>query len=381
MTAGETVPCGLCGKPTMMTGTKRCDACWELEGRIHRDPALARRILAECDPTLPGGVTKKTLIQALQDSGMVYDAGGGIMKPSVREDMDLTQEIDELYAALSTHHAAPGAPQQEASGAHYLTDAQITGLHEVALRIFNAPGATQTTKDVIEWFIRILRVQADGASRAAATAPAGGVTEQSAEESSDGRHEQLRFDVHGGVPVGASSDGTLSAKQVSSLTDKLWNSAEVMSLNAELGLTMDQLVSLVNAVLPLTTAAQPTAPAGGVTDEQWRASKYGQEAAKLADDYLALNAEVVALREQVAALTTAARAAEPEPCRPDILERLTYHAYERDDLTIDECWSVLAEGWKKVHGRTERQMVMQIIGLIAASPTPPTGTSQGEGEK
>ena len=39
------VPCGLCGTPTPMTGTKRCDRCWELESRIHGDPALAQKIL------------------------------------------------------------------------------------------------------------------------------------------------------------------------------------------------------------------------------------------------------------------------------------------------------------------------------------------------
>lgn len=41
----ETVPCGLCGTPTHMTGTKRCDRCRELESRIKGDPELARRIL------------------------------------------------------------------------------------------------------------------------------------------------------------------------------------------------------------------------------------------------------------------------------------------------------------------------------------------------
>jgi hypothetical protein len=28
-----------------MTGTKRCDGCWELERRIHSNPELARKIL------------------------------------------------------------------------------------------------------------------------------------------------------------------------------------------------------------------------------------------------------------------------------------------------------------------------------------------------
>lgn len=49
----ETVPCGLCGKPTRMTGTKRCDGCWELESRIQGDPVLAAKILAACTQVKP----------------------------------------------------------------------------------------------------------------------------------------------------------------------------------------------------------------------------------------------------------------------------------------------------------------------------------------
>ena len=57
-----------------------------------------------------------------------------------------------------------------------------------------------------------------------------------------------------------------------------------------------------------------------------------------------------------------------EPVRPDILERLTYHAYERDDLTVSECLDVLTSCWAKVRGRTERQLVMQILALLAGAP-------------
>ncbi len=32
----HTVPCAMCGDPTRMTGTKRCDACWEAERQIDR---------------------------------------------------------------------------------------------------------------------------------------------------------------------------------------------------------------------------------------------------------------------------------------------------------------------------------------------------------
>lgn len=43
----ETVPCRLCGEPTYMKNTKLCDRCYELVTRIHGDPEMARRILAE----------------------------------------------------------------------------------------------------------------------------------------------------------------------------------------------------------------------------------------------------------------------------------------------------------------------------------------------
>lgn len=70
-------------------------------------------------------------------------------------------------------------------------------------------------------------------------------------------------------------------------------------------------------------------------------------------------------------LVSPAPAAQAEQHRPDVLERLTYHALERDDLTLEECLSFLADGWRKVHGRTERQMVMQILALLAGAPAQP----------
>ena len=43
------VPCELCGKPTAMTGTKRCDRCWELETRIRMDMELAKKIIVRLE--------------------------------------------------------------------------------------------------------------------------------------------------------------------------------------------------------------------------------------------------------------------------------------------------------------------------------------------
>ena len=41
----KTTLCRLCGTPTPMLGTKLCDRCWELEGRIEMDFALALKIV------------------------------------------------------------------------------------------------------------------------------------------------------------------------------------------------------------------------------------------------------------------------------------------------------------------------------------------------
>lgn len=43
------IPCELCGEPTSMLGTKRCDRCWELERRIESDPALTMKIIDDME--------------------------------------------------------------------------------------------------------------------------------------------------------------------------------------------------------------------------------------------------------------------------------------------------------------------------------------------
>lgn len=88
-----------------------------------------------------------------------------------------------------------------------------------------------------------------------------------------------------------------------------------------------------------------------------------QEATRLAD---ALDDSFCPMCHQAAALLR--QWPNGEPSRPDILERLTYHALERDDLTLGECLDYLARGWTKVRGRTERQMVLQVAALLAGGP-------------
>lgn len=41
----ETVPCALCGQPTLKDETRRCYRCWELESNIEKNPRLAHLIL------------------------------------------------------------------------------------------------------------------------------------------------------------------------------------------------------------------------------------------------------------------------------------------------------------------------------------------------
>jgi hypothetical protein len=55
----------------------------------------------------------------------------------------------------------------------------------------------------------------------------------------------------------------------------------------------------------------------------------------------------------------------PENKAAAIQEALSWHAGERDDLTLDESVEVIRHGWETVHGRSERQLVLQIAALLA----------------
>lgn len=71
------------------------------------------------------------------------------------------------------------------------------------------------------------------------------------------------------------------------------------------------------------------------------------------------------------AAAPAPQAQQGEPSRPDIIEKLSYHRRERNDMTLDNCLTYLQTGgWHKVHGRTERNMVLQLTDLLAAAPAP-----------
>lgn len=90
----------------------------------------------------------------------------------------------------------------------------------------------------------VCHMECDGcldAGKCAVPAPATGDT--------NGRRNELRPAVHGRVAVGDYTSGALA--------DLLWASPDVMSLNAELGLTMDQLVKLAQALSKAVPNVQP----------------------------------------------------------------------------------------------------------------------------
>jgi len=51
----ETIPCETCGAPTAMTGTKRCDRCWEVERRLGAYASTGRAARAFLSAALDEG--------------------------------------------------------------------------------------------------------------------------------------------------------------------------------------------------------------------------------------------------------------------------------------------------------------------------------------
>jgi hypothetical protein len=68
---------------------------------------------------------------------------------------------------------------------------------------------------------------------------------------------------------------------------------------------------------------------------------------------------------------------QPEPAaadncrRPDLLEKLSYHEGARWDMSLEECLSYLANGWKETPGRTHTQLVLQLTELLSAASAKP----------
>lgn len=138
------------------------------------------------------------------------------------------------------------------------------------------------------------------------------------------------------------------------------------SLNAICGAMEEQ-----PAAVDWWASVQSAAPASAATPYGWSIVKEGDELLVVGlmggpgGTYVANKGK---LHQRLLFALASALTSPAEPCRPDIEEKLTYHALERDDLKLDEALEALATGWKKVPGRTERQLLLQLVALLAAQP-------------
>ncbi len=78
MAEPDTVPCEICGTPTPMTGTRRCDPCWEAERHAVCNPVeledLVRRLARVIDPDEPPGLAAHQLARSVVS--LVKNRGG-----------------------------------------------------------------------------------------------------------------------------------------------------------------------------------------------------------------------------------------------------------------------------------------------------------------
>lgn len=102
----ETVPCELCGVPTQMLGTKRCNRCWELENRIRDNPDIAEHILQREKKRDDADIHSKAWIRMktqflidLRASGLINERGNlSIANHSVIDFLVVWREsIEALY--------------------------------------------------------------------------------------------------------------------------------------------------------------------------------------------------------------------------------------------------------------------------------------------
>jgi hypothetical protein len=78
------------------------------------------------------------------------------------------------------------------------------------------------------------------------------------------------------------------------------------------------------------------------------------------------------------------QAAKTESEAPAILEAISWHAGERDDLTLEQAVEAFRFGYKKVRQREDRAMLLQLIHLMASAPVSAAKAEtaeQAEGEQ
>lgn len=300
---------------------------------------------------------------------------------------------------MKSEHAAPGAPQQEASGDDHPTGAIVNGrvcIERLEYTYnFECEAGPLAMCDDWQRLRQCFEHLVEHASRAAATAPAGGVADQQIKDLSEkdefwrllpGYEPERRYEL----------DAVAFGRAVLALTTAARAAEPAIHLGAEGQKVFAE--TLLNP--PPPTAAflkaeesysnlvrpEATAPAGGVTDER--------EAMTAA--YMAFCKDKAPDRNEVgfayfkaawqarAALTTSARAAEPTDAELEVGRKAIEDALiEYRDSRISEPFRgnglVIREkdGTESsvIRFGPETALRIGIRAMLAASTTPPTGTS------
>jgi hypothetical protein len=101
--AERMVPCGICGKLTTMTGTKRCNRCWELERRLQADQAIAIKLLVNLTRTVQVYQTLdiKRLTESLEQAVDYVETSLALRGKSLNAD-ELNAAVAEIRKTTSS---------------------------------------------------------------------------------------------------------------------------------------------------------------------------------------------------------------------------------------------------------------------------------------
>lgn len=100
------VACELCGKPTIMLSTQRCDGCWELERRVQNDPDIALRVLAKMNqPSLRISMADTYLHGIMRRTGELYTQAS-----KMGEANGVLRELSQIERAARALHAMATVP-------------------------------------------------------------------------------------------------------------------------------------------------------------------------------------------------------------------------------------------------------------------------------
>lgn len=91
----KTVPCGICGESTQMTGTKRCDSCYEIERRTDTETAIKFRGKKRPAPPADEIALLRECVLGLASALWMNEVANG------REASALLRRCDEIVAKLT----------------------------------------------------------------------------------------------------------------------------------------------------------------------------------------------------------------------------------------------------------------------------------------